>query len=375
MTRYTYAAEDNESDYESDGGTHYRVKPVGQYQLQERPAKNNYKYGIIYLSISLNKLMYVIKKPGQLFTGELPLESLVADVSVLNKSIAEVGLIPALGPHASQLITILQQKKHAQKGYLGCGQYSLAREFVSEDASNTRVVLAPVYTDWETAHSEVLCKQRFFSSTYPHEKACLDINRDAKTYRLIVHKKPGVLYKELSINDPKQQIMLCISTVKALQTTHAAGNVIIDLSISNIKYEPPIDNENIGTSYLIDGGLSVRQGEIISSTFQDITPAKIEANIKKYSQIAPECWTEQNKPGCKANTSMDVYAMASLLMDTLQKPCKQLLPLLDDCRMIDPAQRPTLENLQNRLEEMLVSLSAELSESSTVMTVFNSKMS
>ncbi len=371
---YTYATEDNDndSDYESDGGTHYRARSVGQYKLEIKPDEGSYKFGVIYLSTFDNTLSYSLREPKTVFRGNLDLNRLSPDVASLQKSMTDRGLIPALQPYTSQLIAIIVQNKHARNGYIGHGTYSFVRLFESEDRAKVKVVLEVANTDnqtknWKEYASEARVKQCFFNALYPSDKTHLDLRDDSKKYRLVLPKKPGVLYFQLSIHNVKQQIMLCISTINALEACHAAGYVVVDLKDDNILYVSPLQNNDVGTSYLIDGGMSIKTGDVISSAFQNIEASLIAGKRTHYDQIAPECWTGLNLPGCRAHTSMDVYSMGSLLKYTLKRPCSELVPLLNDCIMTDPAQRPTLGSLKIRLEAMLSSLHDDVFELKQVM--------
>jgi serine/threonine protein kinase len=114
---------------------------------------------------------------------------------------------------------------------------------------------------------EVKNKFKFFSKLYIEQPELFTFdtnfidkdNQFLEDYRMILPLVSGIPYDKVDITDPKTQWSLLQSGVKAIQYSHKNKNlIVIDINKDNIFY-----NEEIGTSYLIDGGLSAEIGAVV----------------------------------------------------------------------------------------------------------------
>ena len=175
-----------------------------------------------------------------------------------------------------------------------------------------------------------------------------------QTYRLILPLIPGETYQKLFFSNSAftlnqlQQITLFKETVKALADCHQKGYIVVDLSKSNILYDFASQR-----SYLIDGGLSSKKSKYIEpELFQMDSEEEVDENRSKpnLAHFAPECWSVFKVP---AASSMDVYSLGILMRDILDEPYPEIKNLIQQCIRKNPEDRPTLDNIENILNELL----------------------
>ncbi|KTD44403.1 protein kinase domain-containing protein [Legionella parisiensis] len=226
---------------------------------------------------------------------------------------------------------------------IGSGTYACARKFQSLDGQKSRAVLQPRDHD-DIDFNEVYNKFKFFKTLYPTQNTELIERED--TYRLVLPYIVGVPYEKLRFTNQRQQIKLFISAIEALQDCHNKGYIVLDLKADNIHYDM-----NSGKSYLLDGGISVKKDELLNPDIFIVDTNKDRmSKKKKYSQIAPECWSKKPIP---AHKSMDVYALGSM-MQSLLKPSPDVKRLIQLCLAPKPRHRPTLHSLEKQLRKLLL---------------------
>ncbi|WP_454785496.1 protein kinase domain-containing protein [Legionella sp. WA2024007413] len=235
-----------------------------------------------------------------------------------------------------------ETKYYPQKN-IGSGTYARARKFQSTDGQRSLAVLKPVDKD-DIDFIEAYNKYTFFKTLYPKQNNAL-IERD-DTYRLVLPYIVGVPYEKLHLTNERQQIKLFLSAIEALKDCHNKGYIVLDLKADNIHFD-----KNSGKSYLLDGGISVKKGMPLNPDIFCVTTNEERIlNKKKYTQIAPECWSQ--KP-ITAQKSMDVYALGAM-MQSILKPSVDLNRLIQLCLVHQPEHRPTLRTLEKHLRQLLV---------------------
>ncbi|HHF7382827.1 TPA: hypothetical protein ACPSKF_003364, partial [Legionella anisa] len=167
------------------------------------------------------------------------------------------------------------------------------------------------------------------------------------TYRLVLPYIVGIPYEKLSFANKRQQIKLFISAIEALKDCHNKGYIVLDLKADNIHYDI-----SSGKSYLLDGGISVKENKLLDPNifFVNNNEDRISKK-KKYTQIAPECWSKTPIP---ARKSMDVYALGSMMQSVLIKPSQDIHRLIQLCLAPKPGHRPTLYALEKQLRKLLI---------------------
>ena len=227
---------------------------------------------------------------------------------------------------------------------IGSGTYALARKFQSADAQRTRAVLKPKKQD-NVNFKEVKKKYTFFKTIYPTQNITLVEQKD--TYRLILPYIVGTPYEKLNFTNEKQQIKLFISAIKALKNCHKKGFIVLDLKEDNIHFD-----SSSGNSYLLDGGISVKENKLLDPDIFFVDNKKdLRLNKKKYKQIAPECWSATPIP---AKKSMDVYSLGSMMKSVLKPPFPDINRLIQSCLALRPEKRPTLHKLEKQLRNLLL---------------------
>lgn len=249
---------------------------------------------------------------------------------------------------------------------LGKGAYATARKFrahrqrqsVDVDIANNglqklpmeKAVLSPHYDilreklDFKE-EKEVINKYLFFKTIYPQFDVRLFLTKD--NYRLVLPLIPGVSYDNLGKMDLNDEIKLFIATVRAIKDCHEKGFVIVDLTPTNIHYD-----FNTGKSYLIDGGFATRVHDFIPSEFQLKDAAAVKRQAKSFSHYAPECWSTDGK--VLARPAMDIYALGQLMTRIISNPLPlEIQQLISACKAADPAQRPTLDEIEKVLLDSL----------------------
>ncbi|PWY57682.1 hypothetical protein DGG96_00890 [Legionella qingyii] len=226
---------------------------------------------------------------------------------------------------------------------IGSGTYAKARKFKSAEGHSSLVVLKPKNKD-DIDFIEVYNKYKFFKTLYPKQNIELIERED--TYRLVLPYIVGVPYEALRLTNKRQQIKLFISAIEALKDCHNKGYIVLDLKADNIHYDI-----NSGKSYLLDGGISVKKDRLLNpDIFVVNTNEELIAKRKKYTQIAPECWSQTP---ISAQKSMDVYALGSMMRSVL-KPSADINRLIQLCLAPKPEHRPTLRTLEKHLRQLLL---------------------
>lgn len=235
------------------------------------------------------------------------------------------------------------QTVYRPKKKIGQGNYSRARLFESRNRDRVKVVLDPV-TSEGFKELEIRAKTNFYQILYPDQG--VQLFKDKKTYRLVVPLVPGKPYEQTHFKDKIQQIKLFRSAIEAVKKAHQLQLIIIDLKEDNIYFD-----ENSGVSYLIDGGLSALEGESINydifckDSVYDVMMAR-----KKYKYLPPECWSTKEVPACK---SMDVYVLGTMMNRILTVFDSELVAIIKSCIKDNPNERPGLDELDKRLENLL----------------------
>lgn len=235
-----------------------------------------------------------------------------------------------------------------QEKTLGKGNYSRARLFKSTQNTKNIVVLDPAVpqkiTPWEIEK-----KFSFYKALYPqHLVDKIDKNG---TFRMILPLIPGQSYEEYKDKSEDQdqtlQIKLFLSTVRALKNCHAKGYVFIDLKEDNIHYDAKTN-----TSYLIDGGMATAINTPIErSVFTLKDEQTVQTYRTKYFQIPPECWSV--KTPAHAQVTMDIFPLGSMMSRVLHKPADDLKTMIKNCQNPNPKDRPTLDELETALLNLL----------------------
>jgi serine/threonine protein kinase len=244
--------------------------------------------------------------------------------------------------------------KYWPKKNLGKGAYSKARVFSSSDNRKAKAILCP-RDNKNINYREMTAKRSFFQTLYP--RSGVTHFKTGGTYRLILPLVPGQKYSELKLpKSPKvrcdQQITLFLSTVTALMDCHQKGYVFVDLKEDNIHYDCKTKK-----SYLIDGGIAAKIGEVISPRiFVKRDTKEIQDHREKYSYIAPECWSTKEVP---ARISMDIYSLGWMMQKILGNPVEpRLSALIQSCLALDYSQRPSLDALARKLKELKLATSS-----------------
>lgn len=236
--------------------------------------------------------------------------------------------------------------KYTVKRVIGHGTYATAIEASPPNSSKKIVVLYPKKRT-KDFRIELANKYNFFRTIYHNDKIELLRNRNA--YRLILPKIPGITYKELNITNQEDQLRVFISAIKALRQSHQHWYVVLDLKSDNILYECAT-----GRSYLIDGGLATPIGEKVPKLLNRRTAEEVKECQYTSWHIAPECWSTNSRS--IAATSMDVYSLSIMLRIQIFND-QTLAPGLDElfksCENIKPEDRPTLDELEKKVENLL----------------------
>lgn len=228
------------------------------------------------------------------------------------------------------------------KKELGKGASARARKFES-NTGKTKAVLDPInlgFIDFFEAET----KFNFYKALYPQHFP--QLIKKSGTYRLIAPVINGVPYDALKIGAKREQIKLFISTIKALKDAHRKGYFIIDLKGDNIFYD-----STSGKSYLIDGGMAAKKGDFLHPQFQCASITRVERARKKCWHYAPEVFSLNRM---KAVESMDIFPLGVLMRRVLEKPDSMLNNIINLCMNQDPARRPDLDTLENRLNALLI---------------------
>lgn len=227
---------------------------------------------------------------------------------------------------------------------LGSGTFSRARKFQSI-TGKTRAVIAPLSTK-SADFKEVETKYQFFKALYPDKDVRLF--KRGTTYRLIAPLISGERYDHLSITSPEELINIFLSAIEVLINCHNKGCIVVDLKEDNIYYDTSTNK-----SFLIDGGISVRQGEYVDPIiFKAPTAEAVKAFREKYYHIAPECWSTAV---VRAHAAMDIYSLGNMMARVIRKRLStnpdrhQLLKITDSCQRKDISQRPSLDALRETL--------------------------
>lgn len=263
---------------------------------------------------------------------------------------------------------------------IGRGSFTRARKLLSVHSFIPLVVLDPIAKPENIDHNELEKKFLFYKSLYPNEsvqifyiplmdnskqmikdepkEAVIFTEEDDKleeaneTYRLILPLIPGKTYKEFFKKqsyhlNAVQQIELFIKTVETLADCHDKGLIIVDFNENNILFD--ISTQR---SYLIDGGLSSRKNENVYPVIfvqENETEVDKRRATSSYSHIAPECWSTSK---VAAKNSMDVYSLGKMMARILKNPPTEIKTLIKQCQNINPEQRPTLNELKNKLKNL-----------------------
>ncbi|WP_058457910.1 protein kinase domain-containing protein [Legionella bozemanae] len=226
---------------------------------------------------------------------------------------------------------------------IGSGTYAKARKFQSADGQRSCAVLKPRDQD-DIGFKEVYNKYQFFKTLYPTQN--IELIEQENTYRLVLPYIVGIPYEKLHFTNQMQQIKLFISAIEALKDCHNKGYIVLDLKADNIHYDI-----NSGKSYLLDGGISVKKDELLDPDIFAVDSNEDRmSKKKKYTQIAPECWS---KTPISAQKSMDVYALGSMMQSVL-KPSSDINRLIQLCLAPKPEHRPTLHTLEKQLRKLLL---------------------
>ncbi|KTD02931.1 protein kinase domain-containing protein [Fluoribacter gormanii] len=226
---------------------------------------------------------------------------------------------------------------------IGSGTYAKARKFQSADGHRSLAVLKPKDKD-DIDFIEVYNKYKFFKTLYP--KQSIELIEREDTYRLVLPYIVGVPYEKLHLTNKRQQIKLFISAIEALKDCHNKGYIVLDLKADNIHYDM-----SSGKSYLLDGGISVKKDMLLDpNIFVVKTKEELISKKKKYTQIAPECWSQTP---ISAQKSMDVYALGSMMQSILE-PSADINRLIQLCLAPKPEHRPTLHTLEKHLRHLLL---------------------
>lgn len=232
---------------------------------------------------------------------------------------------------------------------LGQGVYSRARKFKSKDGKKVKAILDPIKRD----DNEIKAKYNFFKSLYP--EAGVDLIENENTYRLVLPLIPGRPFNKIKINNEEEHIKLFLSAIQALKDCHNKGFVVVDLKEDNIHYD-----KKSGKSYLIDGGMSVPEGEEIHEQFKVTQDATAQYMRKKFPHYAPECISKGVR--ARADKRMDIYSLGTMMKKTFRNPSPELTQLIDSCQAESPNKRPTLDELEKQLTDLNFKHSAKEEE-------------
>lgn len=243
-------------------------------------------------------------------------------------------------------------------GVIGVGNYARARLLVAPGGKK-RVVLNPVARYPDTFY-EAERKQQFFMKRYSEQQSMLFRREETinlikgPSYRLVLPYISGLTYSQFlrangHVDHIVQQCNIFLSLIRELKVLHSTGLVCVDMNLSNLIFD-----EKTGKSYVIDGGLSVESGQHLLINYSRNTQEELAKYVRAYPLHAPECWTLKGRPPAIAATSMDVYAMAAILrlyvFDHSLDSC--LLRLLRSCRVLIPTERPSLDKLEEQVNQL-----------------------
>jgi len=155
--------------------------------------------------------------------------------------------------------------QYINKGVLGCGKYAKVKLFESLDGTKKKAIISP-HKD-KADFIEAFTKRRFYNTIYSTEPPLFLYNSNQTNYRLIVPYIPGRPYHHLSLKNEKERVILFISAVIAIQDCHDKKLIIMDLKADNINYDGNFTLDS-SKSYLIDGGLSIKEGHSIPDVFE-----------------------------------------------------------------------------------------------------------
>lgn len=254
-------------------------------------------------------------------------------------------------------------ESYSNAQYLGSGASSFARKFKratefpidctlpepKRKKAEEIAVLEPTNSTF-VDFMEVITKYLFFKTVYPQFNVRLFLTK--KTYRLILPLISGTTYQNTPYTDNDNEIKLFISAIRAIRNCHEKHFVISDLHGSNIHYD-----EATGKSYIIDGGLAARIGRPINDSFKIRRYETREYVLEKAPHIAPECWWTTIAP--KADIKQDVYSLGDLMqhrINTLKiRTSQEINDLINRCMDSNPANRPSLDELEEKLLKLLPS--------------------
>ena len=228
-----------------------------------------------------------------------------------------------------------------------------AREFESIDGKKKIAVLSPRKSNL-THYRDFRTKLHFFTALYPTASVKMIIQSDEDTdenlkdpdFRLILPLIPGEPHRCYQPLCAEEQIRILISAIHAIKRCHQVGYVVVDFKHNNILYD-----EISTLSNLIDGGLATKVGEELPDTLVCDSRTSIKEHKKTYWHIAPECWGLSGSQKVAA-TSMDIYSFGVIFRKLIfynSELAPGLKVLFSQCEAINPADRPTLDVLEERL--------------------------
>ena len=359
---YTFRDESGyESGYESEGGTHY--------QAANTPALHVpfIAHGWVSLSYELcnseagsthvflqNHALHFYKNKLLIKLELSQLTSHLANI-LSSQHLSKAIMYELILENISYFVRLIQQHPHGYtmypKGYIAAGAHNYARLFygVQGQSQQKIVVLSPHPDDEDVSTTELLNKISFFSGSCFTKKPFLARKRiPSSDYRLMVEHVEGIRYDKLpSTLTIIERLVIFISAINTLENQHHLDNkVFIDLNCENIFY-----NMATKTSSLIDGGSSRNPGERLDAIFQCKHQTEIKKSIRKFRQIAPECWYIKSPQ--EAQFSMDVFSLTNYIFKHLF-PTPEILPerLLETInagRKFNPLKRPSLNTLRTHI--------------------------
>lgn len=250
---------------------------------------------------------------------------------------------------------------YSPKTLLGKGGSARARLFESVDGKVV-VVLDPV-SPQKVDEEEMHRKYRFFAKQYPDKKRDLfekfeDLgikNKRLSSYKMIVPSLPGVTYRDYvklfgPVKDIEKQIHFFLSIIAEFKKLHARELIYLDFKNDNILYDA-----STGRSFLIDGGISTICSHPLSYIFSVREKSTLEAYLKLYKHIAPECFTLESSPAAIAHPAKDIYSIGYFLRWSLFEYDldADILLLTRLCRRLNAETRPTLDELSELLNVLL----------------------
>jgi len=246
--------------------------------------------------------------------------------------------------------------KYSVDAELGQGSQAIARRFKNKNNTKAIAVLHQknnVTTNWNIVNT----KFNFFKTLYRDQNVDLIEIDNKKNYRLVLPLIPGETYTKLRVTD-QTIVQVLQSAILALKECHQQGLVVLDLKSDNILYDAITDK-----SYLIDGGMAVEIGKRVPSCLQ-VDPSRIENCKILHWHIAPECWSDTSAI-VNAHPSMDVYSLGKLFA-TFKTTREDVKKLIQACIISDPEKRPSLNELDKRLNDILLSSNRDADEVTSV---------